>query len=446
MGREGRLRVALERETPLHQSPQARASFRPIEKERLNVNGQANGIRGGNAFSYSSQQFFVGTGTVTDKILLSIRASYDPVTLCASAHPLVIFIHPPLNHSMPRERIVTGESKTEDETRFNYALRPANFLEYIGQETLMRRLKIAVDAAKGRKEPVEHVLLHGPPGLGKTTLAHVIANEMKAQLHVTNGPALTKGADLVGILTKLGPGDVLFIDEIHRLPAIVEEYLYPAMEDFKVDITLDAGMHARTITMPIPPFTLIGATTRIGLLTGPMRGRFGNPFHLEFYTPEALHEILRHNARRLKVEHDDEALWELAQRSRGTPRIANRLLRRVRDYAAVEAKSKLTVPVTKAALELEGIDNRGLDDQDRAFMKTLIEVYGGGPAGVEAIAASLGEEVDTLVDVVEPYLLQTSLVLRTRQGRRATKSAYEHLGLKWNPPKEAETEGLFEEG
>jgi Holliday junction DNA helicase RuvB len=305
----------------------------------------------------------------------------------------------------------------------------------------MRRLKIAVDAAKGRKEPVEHVLLHGPPGLGKTTLAHVIANEMKAQLHVTNGPALTKGADLVGILTKLGPGDVLFIDEIHRLPAIVEEYLYPAMEDFKVDITLDAGMHARTITMPIPPFTLIGATTRIGLLTGPMRGRFGNPFHLEFYTPEALHEILRHNARRLKVEHDDEALWELAQRSRGTPRIANRLLRRVRDYAAVEAKSKLTVPVTKAALELEGIDNRGLDDQDRAFMKTLIEVYGGGPAGVEAIAASLGEELDTLVDVVEPYLLQTGLILRTRQGRRATKTAYEHMNVKM--PQRMEGADLF---
>jgi Holliday junction DNA helicase RuvB len=347
---------------------------------------------------------------------------------------------------MPRERIVTGESGGEEENHFNFALRPRNFSQYIGQATLLRRLKIAVDAARGRKEPVEHVLLHGPPGLGKTTLAHVIANEMNAQVHVTNGPALTKGADLVGILTKLGPGDVLFIDEIHRLPAIVEEYLYPAMEDFKVDITLDAGMHARTITMPLPPFTLIGATTRIGLLTGPMRSRFGISNHIEFYTPESLHEILRQNAALLKIEYDDTALWELSRRSRGTPRIANRLLRRVRDYAAVEANNKLTLPITQEALKLEGIDDRGLDEQDRAYLRTLIEVYEGGPAGVEAIAASLGEEVDTLVDVIEPFQLQTGLVLRTRQGRRATKVAYEHLKLKYVPrdPDDG-TEGLFED-
>src|SRR5580693_6042372 len=196
---------------------------------------------------------------------------------------------------MARERIVSGESGGEEENRFNYALRPKSFSEYIGQETLLRRLKIAVDAAKGRKEPVDHTLLHGPPGLGKTTLAHVIANEVGAQVHVTNGPALTKGADLVGILTKLGPGDVLFIDEIHRLPAIVEEYLYPAMEDFKVDLTIDKGAHARTVSIPVQPFTLVGATTRIGLLTGPMRSRFGINEHLEFYTPEALHEILKAN-------------------------------------------------------------------------------------------------------------------------------------------------------
>src|SRR5271163_3554569 len=237
---------------------------------------------------------------------------------------------------MPRERIVSSESGSEEENRFNFALRPKNFSEYIGQETLLRRLKIAVDAAKGRKEPVEHVLLHGPPGLGKTTLAHVIANEMGAAVMVTNGPALTKGADLVGILTKLGEGDVLFIDEIHRLPALVEEYLYPAMEDYKVDVTIDAGMHARTITMPIQRFTLIGATTRIGLLTGPMRGRFGIAQHIDFYSPEALHEILRQNAKLLKLQSEDSALAELARRSRGTPRIANRLLRRVRDFAAVE--------------------------------------------------------------------------------------------------------------
>src|SRR5436189_6139176 len=227
---------------------------------------------------------------------------------------------------MPRERIVQTESEGEQENRANYALRPTRFEQYIGQEQLIRKLRIAVQAAKSRNEPVDHTLLHGPPGLGKTTLAHVIANEVKAQVFVTNGPALTKGADLVGILTKLKQGDVLFIDEIHRLPAIVEEYLYPAMEDFKIDITLDAGMHARTITMPLPPFTLIGATTRIGLLTAPMRGRFGIPLNLQFYPPEALHEILRQNAVLLKLQADDTALWELSRRSRGTPRIANRLL------------------------------------------------------------------------------------------------------------------------
>ncbi len=350
---------------------------------------------------------------------------------------------------MPRERIVSAEPASEEENRFNFALRPKNFSQYIGQETLLRRLKIAVDAARGRKEPVEHILLHGPPGLGKTTLAHVIANEMAAQVHVTNGPALTKGADLVGILTRLNQGDVLFIDEIHRLPAIVEEYLYPAMEDFKVDITVDKGMHARTLNMDIPPFTLIGATTRIGLLTGPMRSRFGISNHIEFYAPEALHEILRHNAELLKVKADDKALWELARRSRGTPRIANRLLRRVRDFAAVEGDGHLTLPITQEALKLEGIDDRGLDEQDRAYLRTLIQVYDGGPAGVEAIAATLGEEVDTLVDVVEPFQLQTGLVMRTRQGRRAAKSAYEHLKLKYVPPAQPLDESqneLFNEG
>lgn len=346
---------------------------------------------------------------------------------------------------MPRERIVTGQSEGEEENRLNYALRPQNFEQYIGQELLIRKLRIAVEAARGRKEPVEHVLLHGPPGLGKTTLAHVIANEVKAQVHITNGPALTKGADLVGILTKLGQGDVLFIDEIHRLPAIVEEYLYPAMEDYKIDITLDAGMHARTITMPLPPFTLIGATTRIGLLTGPMRSRFGIVSHIDFYSPDSLHEILRQNAKSLELEADDQALWELSRRSRGTPRIANRLLRRVRDFAAVEAKGKLTIEVTRAGLDLEGIDGRGLDEQDRVFLRTLIDVYDGGPAGIEALAATMGEEVDTLVDVIEPYLLQTALVTRTRQGRRATKAAYDHLGLTWRPPADesAGEAGLF---
>lgn len=345
---------------------------------------------------------------------------------------------------MPRERIVSGQEQGEVESTFNFALRPQRFDQYVGQDSIIHRLRIAVEAARRRGEPMEHVLLHGPPGLGKTTLAHVVSNELSSQLHVTNGPGLTKGADLMGILTKLGKGDVLFIDEIHRLPVAVEELLYTAMEDFKVDITLDSGMHARTITMPLPPFTLVGATTRIGLLTGPMRGRFGLPLNLQFYSPESLHKILVANAVLLKVQADEDALWELARRSRGTPRVANRLLRRVRDFALVQAKGKITLPVTQEALKLEGIDERGLDEQDRLFLRTLIEVYSGGPAGIEAIAATMGDEIDTLVDVVEPYLLQCALVTRTRQGRRAMKCAYEHLGLKYTPPAEPSS-SLFQE-
>ena len=344
---------------------------------------------------------------------------------------------------MPRDRIVGAGSEGEVEERQNYALRPLKFEQYVGQQSLIRKLEIAVKAARSRKEPVDHTLLHGPPGLGKTTLAHVIANEVGAQVHVTNGPALTKGADLVGILTKLNQGDVLFIDEIHRLSAVVEEYLYPAMEDFKVDVTLDQGAHARTVTIPLPPFTLIGATTRIGLLTGPMRGRFGISEHLEFYSPEALHEILGANAEKLNLETDDKALWELARRSRGTPRVANRLLRRVRDYAAVEGDGRVTLPITKAALELAGIDEKGLDEQDKQFLKTIIEVYEGGPVGIEAVAATMGEERDTLEDVIEPYLLQNAFVMRTRQGRRATKLAYEHLSLKYTPPRPVNDASLF---
>ena len=344
---------------------------------------------------------------------------------------------------MPRLRIVGPQAISEEEKHFNFALRPQRFAQYIGQPTLVRKLQIAVTAAQGRGEPVEHILLHGPPGLGKTTLAHIIANEMSAQIHVTNGPAITKGADLAGILTKLNAGDVLFIDEIHRLPAVVEEYLYPAMEDFKVDVTIDSGMHARTITMPLKPFTLIGATTRIGLLTGPMRSRFSIPLHIEFYTAESLEQILQQNAVLLKMDCDQATLRELSLRSRGTPRVANRLLRRVRDFAAVEAKTqgKINLELTRLALKLEGIDDKGLDDLDRTFLKTLIEVYHGGPAGIEAIAATIGEEVDTLVDVVEPFLLQSAFLTRTRQGRRAAKSAYDQLKIKYIPPRDAEPPG-----
>ena len=336
---------------------------------------------------------------------------------------------------MPRERIVSAEPQGEEEGKLNYALRPQTFAQYVGQESLIEKLKIAVDAARRRKEPVEHTLLHGPPGLGKTTLAHVIANEVAAQVTVTSGPALTKAADLVGVLQRLSYGDVLFIDEIHRLSSVVEEYLYPAMEDFKVDITIDQGVHARVLTIPVQPFTLIGATTRLGLLTAPMRGRFGINQHLEFYTPQALQQILRANVKLLNLEAEVPALAELSQRSRGTPRIANRLLRRARDYAAVKGTGKLTLPMVREALKLEGIDEKGLDEQDRTFLRTLIEVYEGGPVGIEAIAATMGEERDTLEDVIEPYLLQTRppMVTRTRQGRRATKPAYEHLKLKWTP-------------
>lgn len=347
---------------------------------------------------------------------------------------------------MPRERIVSASNQTADEAQVNYALRPQSFAQYVGQESLIRKLKIAVEAARNRKEPVEHTLLHGPPGLGKTTLAHVIANEVGVQVVTTTGPALTKAADLVGILTRLARGDVLFIDEIHRLPSVVEEYLYSAMEDFRVDVTLDQGQHARTLPVPIEPFTLIGATTRLGLLTAPMRARFGINQHLDFYTPADLQQILAANVKLLELESEAAALAELSARSRGTPRIANRLLRRARDFAAVEGNGKLTLAIVRAALELEGIDEKGLDEQDRQFLRTLIEVYGGGPAGIDAIAATLGEERDTLEDVIEPYLLQTrpAMVTRTRQGRRAMKAAYEHLKLKWVAPKNGDGADLFE--
>jgi Holliday junction DNA helicase RuvB len=344
---------------------------------------------------------------------------------------------------MARERIITSEDQSPEEQRLNYALRPETFDQYVGQPALVRKLQIAVSAARKRGEPVDHTLLHGPPGLGKTTLAHVIANEMKARVHVTAGPALTKGADLVGLLTKLDAGDVLFIDEIHRLPAVVEEYLYPAMEDYKVDIPLDSGMHARAVTVDLKPFTLIGATTRLGLLTGPMRGRFGIAEHLDFYQPEALKLILQANAQKLQLESKAEALDELARRSRGTPRIANRLLRRVRDFATVEADGRISLDVTRSALELAGIDDRGLDEQDRAYLRAIIEIYNGGPVGVEAVAATLGEERDTLEDVIEPFLLQSGLVTRTRQGRVVTRAAFELLGLRYVPPTGAES-GLFD--
>ncbi len=329
---------------------------------------------------------------------------------------------------MARERIVSPESAGPEEEGFSWTLRPERLDDVIGQGALLEKLSIAIQAARGREEPLEHVLFHGPPGLGKTTLAHVVAAEMGAGIKTTSGPALTRPADLVGILTNLQPGDVLFIDEIHRLGAVVEEFIYPAMEEFRIDITVDRGSFARTINVPLPPFTLIGATTRAGFLSAPLRERFGIFHHFEFYPEEDLLKIARRCADLLEVEAEDEALGEVARRSRGTPRVCIRLMRRVRDYAQVRGDGRLTADLARDGLKMEAVDDRGLDELDRTFLKTLIEIYGGGPAGIETLAATLNEEVDTLVDMVEPYLLKIGFIGRTRQGRMATAAAFSHLG------------------
>ncbi len=343
---------------------------------------------------------------------------------------------------MSREKIIASESLGPEDETFNNALRPSRLDECLGAPELMEKLRIAIEAARNRSEPMEHVLLHGPPGLGKTTLAYVIAHEMDAAIKVTSGPALTKPSDLVGILTNLEQGNVLFIDEIHRLTPSVEEYIYPAMEDYKVDFVVDSGMHSRTINLPLKPFTLIGATTRAGLLSPPLRTRFGISHHLEFWNPEDLAARVRMSAEMLKLPYDEPAVALIAHRARGTPRIANRLVRRCRDYAEVRGAGRMTPEIVQAALKLEGIDPLGLDELDRNFLRIIIDIYRGGPVGIEAVAATLGEEVDTLVDVVEPYLLQAGLLARTRRGRSVTLRAYEHLGLK-PAPGAGPTVGLF---
>jgi holliday junction DNA helicase RuvB len=337
---------------------------------------------------------------------------------------------------MARERIISGETASVEEESFNIALRPQRLDECIGSGDLLEKLRISITAARQRREPMEHVLLHGPPGLGKTTLAYVIAHEMGSAIKVTSGPALSRPSDLIGILTNLENLDVLFIDEIHRLPPAVEEYIYPAMEDYKVDFVVDSGMHSRTINLPLKPFTLIGATTRAGLLSPALRTRFGINHHLEYWTSEDLFARARLSAEMLSIASDTAALKTLAERSRGTPRIANRLLRRCRDYAQVKADGTLTVETVAAALKLEGIDELGLDELDRRFLGVIMDIYKGGPVGIEAVAATLGEETDTLVDVVEPYLLQIGLLARTRRGRVATIRSYEHLHV--TPPANAE--------
>ncbi|PIE52440.1 Holliday junction branch migration DNA helicase RuvB [Candidatus Fermentibacteria bacterium] len=336
---------------------------------------------------------------------------------------------------MALESIVRGESTPLEEREFT-SLRPATFSEYIGQRQVIRNLRIAVQAARERGEPLDHLLFHGPPGLGKTTLAHVIAAEMGASIVCTSGPALERPADLVGILTNLTRGDILFIDEIHRLPRIVEEYIYPAMEDFEIDMVIDPGPHARTVKLDLEHFTVVGATTRAGLITGPLRDRFGFSMHLEFYDHTDLTTIVTRSAGILQAGITESGALSIAMRSRGTPRIANRLLKRVRDYAQVMRRNTIDEDTSVEAMDINGVDEAGLDRLDRRYLSVIIQNYSGGPVGVSALAATLNEERDTLIDVVEPFLLSRGFISRTSRGRMASSLSYRHLGLTRNGQEE----------
>jgi Holliday junction DNA helicase RuvB len=329
------------------------------------------------------------------------------------------------------ERVITG-GRTEDEAQYEAGLRPRVLDEYIGQDRVRDNLQVSIAAARGRGEALDHVLVYGPPGLGKTTLAYVIGNEMGVSVRATAGPVIEKAGDLAGMLTNLQKHDVLFIDEIHRLPAAIEEILYPAMEDYELDIMIGQGPGATSVKVKIEKFTLIGATTRAGLLTAPLRARFGIVHRLDFYNDDDIGEIVRRSARILAVSIDDQAAAEVAKRSRGTPRIANRLLRRVRDYAQVRADGKITVDVARSAMRLLEVDDHGFDEVDRKLLRTIIDKFGGGPVGVNSLAAAVNEEKDAIEDMYEPFLIQHGFLDRTPRGRVATVRAYEYFGL--TPP------------
>jgi holliday junction DNA helicase RuvB len=330
-------------------------------------------------------------------------------------------------NSQPSAGRVNDPDERPDDSQLDLSLRPKWLAEYIGQDRVKENLKIAIDAARARGEALDHTLLHGPPGLGKTTLANVIANEMGVQIKITSGPAIAIPGDLASTLMSLQPGDILFIDEIHRLSRIVEEALYPTMEDFAWDFVLGKGLAAKTMRLQVPKFTLIGATTRYALLSSPLRDRFGTTFRLDFQTQEALEHIVRRSARILEIEIEAEAAGEIARRARGTPRIANRILKRVRDFAEVRAQGEITLDVARAALGLLEVDALGLDEIDRKVLEAIIDKFSGGPVGINTIAAAISEEPDTIEDVYEPYLLQLGFLDRTSRGRVATRRAYEHL-------------------
>jgi holliday junction DNA helicase RuvB len=342
------------------------------------------------------------------------------------------------------DRVTSSVSTREDEL-LEASIRPQRLAEYLGQQAAREQLGIYIEAARRRNEALDHVLIFGPPGLGKTTLSHVIANELGVNLRTTSGPVIERAGDLAALLTNLQPRDVLFVDEIHRLSPVVEEVLYPAMEDFQIDIMIGEGPAARSIKLDLPPFTLIGATTRAGLLTSPLRDRFGIVQRLEFYTPEELAAIVRRSARILGIACDPIGAAEIARRSRGTPRIANRLLRRARDYAEVRADGIITLEVARAAMEMLKVDPEGFDALDRRLLKTIMESFDGGPVGADSLAAALSEERGTIEDVLEPYLIQQGYLVRTARGRMVTSRAYQHFGLK--PPRRPDAPpDLFEPG